>query len=249
MGRLDGKVAVITGAGSGIGRETALLFAREGAKIVVADYASEAGEATVRQIGEKGGDALFIKTDVSQASDVERMVKATVEKYGRIDILYNNAGVLGEVAFVGDATEDDWDRLMSINLKGTFLCSKYAVREMIKGGSGVIVNTASAMGFVGLPGNAAYSAAKGGIIQLTRTLALEYASSNIRVNCLCAGWVDTPMNLKLGERIINWTVRETPMKRWAKPEEIAQAALYLASDESSFVTGAALVIDGGWTAK
>jgi NAD(P)-dependent dehydrogenase (short-subunit alcohol dehydrogenase family) len=249
MGRLDGKVAVITGAGSGIGRETALLFAREGAKIVVADYASEAGEATVRQIGEKGGDALFIKTDVSQASDVERMVKATVEKYGRIDILYNNAGVLGEVAFVGDATEDDWDRLMSINLKGTFLCSKYAVREMIKGGSGVIVNTASAMGFVGLPGNAAYSAAKGGIIQLTRTMALEYASSNIRVNCLCAGWVDTPMNLKLGERIINWTVRETPMKRWAKPEEIAQAALYLASDESSFVTGAALVIDGGWTAK
>lgn len=249
MGRLDGKVAVITGAGSGIGRETALLFAREGAKIVVADYASEAGEATVRQIGEKGGDALFIKTDVSQASDVERMVKATVEKYGRIDILYNNAGVLGEVAFVGDATEDDWDRLMSINLKGTFLCSKYAVREMIKGGGGVIVNTASAMGFVGLPGNAAYSAAKGGIIQLTRTMALEYASSNIRVNCLCAGWVDTPMNLKLGERIINWTVRETPMKRWAKPEEIAQAALYLASDESSFVTGAALVIDGGWTAK
>jgi len=249
MGRLDRKVAVITGAGSGIGIETALLFAREGAKIVVADYASEAGEATVRQIGEKGGDALFIKTDVSQASDVERMVKATVEKYGRIDILYNNAGVLGEVAFVGDATEDDWDRLMSINLKGTFLCSKYAVREMIKGGGGVIVNTASAMGFVGLPGNAAYSAAKGGIIQLTRTMALEYASSNIRVNCLCAGWVDTPMNLKLGERIINWTVRETPMKRWAKPEEIAQAALYLASDESSFVTGAALVIDGGWTAK
>jgi NAD(P)-dependent dehydrogenase (short-subunit alcohol dehydrogenase family) len=249
MGRLDGKVAVITGAGSGIGRETALLFAREGAKIVVADYASEAGEATVRQIGEKGGDALFIKTDVSQASDVERMVKATVEKYGRIDILYNNAGVLGEVAFVGDATEDDWDRLMSINLKGTFLCSKYAVREIRKGGGGVIVNTASAMGFVGLPGNAAYSAAKGGIIQLTRTMALEYASSNIRVNCLCAGWVDTPMNLKLGERIINWTVRETPMKRWAKPEEIAQAALYLASDESSFVTGAALVIDGGWTAK
>jgi len=249
MGRLDGKVAVITGAGSGIGRETAILFAREGAKIVVADYASEAGEATVCQIGEKGGDALFIKTDVSQASDVERMVKATVEKYGRIDILYNNAGVLGEVAFVGDATEDDWDRLMSINLKGTFLCSKYAVREMIKGGGGVIVNTASAMGFVGLPGNAAYSAAKGGIIQLTRTMALEYASSNIRVNCLCAGWVDTPMNLKLEERIINWTVRETPMKRWAKPEEIAQAALYLASDESSFVTGTALVIDGGWTAK
>jgi len=249
MKRLEGKVAIITGAGSGIGRETALLFAREGAKVVVADYAPEAGEETVRQIRQSGGEAIFIKTDVSKASDAENMVRETIAKYGRLDILHNNAGILGKVAFVGDASEEDWNRVMSVTLKGAFLCSKYAVREMIGGGGGVIINTASAMGLVGLPGNAAYSAAKGGIIQFTKTMALEYASSNIRVNCICAGWIDTPMNEELGEQIVKWTLRETPMGRWGRPEEIAQAALYLASDESSFVTGTTLVVDGGWVAK
>jgi len=249
MMRLEGKVAIITGAGSGIGRETALLFAREGAKVVVADYVSEAGGETVRQIRESGGEAIFIKTDVSKASDVERMVKQTIEEYGKVDILHNNAGILGEVAFVGDATEENWDRVFAVNLKGVFLCSKYAVREMVKRGGGVIISTASSMGLVGLPGNTAYSAAKGGVIQFTKTMALEYASSNIRVNCICAGWIDTPMNEELGEHIIRWTLRETPMGRWGRPEEVAQAALYLASDESSFVTGTALVIDGGWVAK
>jgi NAD(P)-dependent dehydrogenase (short-subunit alcohol dehydrogenase family) len=249
MLRLEGKVAIITGAGSGIGREAALLFAREGAKVVVSDYVSEAGEETVRQIKESGGEAIFIKTDVSKASDAERMVEKTIEEYGKLDILHNNAGILGKVAFVGDATEDDWDRVISVNLKGVFLCSKYAVREMVKQGGGVIVSTASSMGLVGLPGNTAYSAAKGGVIQFTKTMALEYASSNVRVNCICAGWIDTPMNEKLGERITNWILKETPMGRWGRPEEIAQAALYLASDESSFVTGTALVVDGGWVAK
>ena len=249
MKRLEGKVAVITGAGSGIGRETALLFAREGAKVVVADYVPEAGEETVRQIRESGGEAIFVKTDVSKASDAERMVRETTAKYGKLDILHNNAGILGRVAFVGDAIEEDWDRVMEVNLKGVFLCSKYAVQEMIKGGGGVIISNASAMGLVGLPGNASYSAAKGGIIQFTRTMALEYASSNIRVNCICGGWIDTPMNEELGENIVKWTLRETPLGRWGKPEEVAQAALYLASDESSFVTGTALVVDGGWTAK
>jgi len=249
MERLEGKVAIITGAGSGIGRETALLFAREGASVVAADYAPEAAEETVRQIGENGGEAVFIKVDVTKAVDAEQMVTKTIAKYGRLDILHNNAGVLGEVAFAGDAREEDWDRVIAVNLKGVFLCSKYAVREMLKGGGGVIVNTASTMGLVGLPGNTAYSASKGGVIQFTKTMALEYAANNVRVNCVCAGWIDTPMNWKLEERIINWTVRETPMRRWGKPEDVAQAALYLASDESSFVTGTTLVIDGGWVAK
>jgi len=249
MLRLQGKVAIITGAGSGIGREAAQLFAREGAKVVVSDYALEVGEETVRQIKESGGEAIFIKTDVSRADDAERMVRETVEEYGRLDILHNNAGILGKVALAGDTSEADWDKVISVNLKGVFLCSKYAVREMVKGGKGSIVSTASAMGLVGLPGNTAYSAAKGGVIQFTKTMALEYASSNIRVNCICAGWIDTPMNESLGERVTGWTVRETPMGRWGRPEEVAQAALYLASDESSFVTGTALVVDGGWVAK
>jgi len=249
MTRLEGRVAIITGAGSGIGRESALLFAREGAKVVVSDYVSEVGEETVRQIKESGGEAIFIKTDVSKASDAERMVNKTVGEYGKLDILHNNAGILGKVAFTGDVTEEDWDRVISVNLRGVFLCSKYAVREMVKQEGGVIVNTASSMGLVGLPGNTAYSAAKGGVIQFTKTMSLEYASSNIRVNCICAGWIDTPMNENLGERITSWTLRETPMGRWGRPEEIAQAALYLASDESSFVNGTALVVDGGWIAR
>ena len=247
--KLKDKVAIVTGGGSGIGREIALLFAREGARLSVADYVAETGEDTVRRIGEGGGEAIFIKADVSWAIDAERIVRQTVEKYGKLDILCNNAGILGRVASVGEAAEENWDRVIAVNLKSVFLCSKYAVGEMMKGGGGVIINSSSTMGLVGLPGNTAYSASKGGVIQFTKTMALEYASSNIRVNCVCAGWIDTPMNEILDEKILRWTVRETPMGRLGKPEEVAQAALYLASDESSFVTGTALVVDGGWLAK
>jgi len=249
MKRLKDKVAIVSGAGSGIGREIALLFAGEEAIVSVADYVAEKGEETVRQIRQGGGEAIFIKADVSQASDAERMVKQTVEKYGRLDILCNNAGILGDVAPVGEASEENWDRVIAVNLKSVFLCSRYAVREMVKRGGGVIINSSSTMGLVGLPGNTAYSASKGAIIQFTKTMALEYASSNIRVNCICAGWIDTPMNEILEEQIIRWIVRETPVGRLGKAEEVAQAALYLASDESSFVTGTALVVDGGWLAK
>jgi len=247
--KLKDKVAIVTGGGSGIGREIALLFAGEGARLSVADYVAETGEDTVRRIREGGGEAIFIKADVSQAIDAERVVRQTVEKYGKLDILCNNAGILGRVASVGEAAEENWDRVITVNLKSVFLCSKYAVGEMMKGGGGVIINSSSTMGLVGLPGNTAYSASKGGVIQFTKTMALEYASSNIRVNCVCAGWIDTPMNEILDEKILRWTVRETPMGRLGKPEEVAQAALYLASDESSFVTGTALVVDGGWLAK
>lgn len=249
MKRLKDKVAIVSGAGSGIGREIALLFAGEEAIVSVADYVTEKGEETVRQIRQGGGEAIFIKADVSQASDAERMVKQTVEKYGRLDILCNNAGILGDVAPVGEASEENWDRVIAVNLKSVFLCSRYAVREMVKRGGGVIISSSSTMGLVGLPGNTAYSASKGAIIQFTKTMALEYASSNIRVNCICAGWIDTPMNEILDEPVIRWIVRETPVGRLGKAEEVAQAALYLASDESSFVTGTALVVDGGWLAK
>lgn len=241
-------MAIVTGAGSGIGKEIALRFAKEGAIVVAADIA-DTGEATARQIRDRGGEALSIQADVSRADGAERLVRQTVEKYGRLDILSNNAGILGVVAPVGEASEENWDRVISINLKSVFLCSKYSVREMVKGGGGVIVNSASTMGLVGLPGNTAYSASKGGIIQFTKTMALEYASSNIRVNCICAGWIDTPMNEKLEDRVLKWTVRETPLGRLGKAAEVAQAVLYLASDESSFVTGSALVVDGGWLAK
>ena len=247
--RLKDKVAIVTGGGSGIGKEIALLFAREGAKVMVADYAVEKGEDTVGRIRESGGEAAFVKADVSRAADVENLVRQTVEKYGKLDILSNNAGILGVVAPAGEASEEDWDRVIAVNLKGVFLCSKYAVCEMVKGGSGAVVNSASTMGLVGLPGNTAYSASKGGVIQFTKTMALEYASSNVRINCICAGWIDTPMNEILDEKVLRWTVRETPMGRLGKPEEVARAALYLASDESSFVTGTTLVVDGGWIAK
>ena len=247
--KLKDKVVIVTGGGSGIGREIALLFAREGAKVMVADFVAEKGEDTARWIGESGGEATFVQADVSRAGDVEDLVRQTVKKYGRLDILSNNAGILGVVVPVGEASEEDWDRVIAVNLKSVFLCSKYAVNEMVKGGGGAIVSSASTMGLVGLPGNTAYSASKGGVIQFTKTMALEYAASNVRINCICAGWIDTPMNEILDEKVLRWTVRETPMGRLGKPEEVARAALYLASDDSSFVTGTALVVDGGWVAK
>ncbi len=248
--RLEDKVAIITGAGSGIGRGTALLFAREGAKVIVADRVPEGGKETVRQVRESGGEAIFIETDVSKANDAERMVRETLKAYGKIDILFNNAGVWeGQTIKVGDITEEIWDSVIDTNLKGVFLCSKYAVHEMIKTGGGVIINTSSCWGIAGCAGTAAYSATKGGVVQFTKSMALEYVSNNIRVNCICPGPIDTPMTESMGKDIIKWLVGQTPMKRQGRPEDIAQAALYLASDESSFVTGTALVVDGGLVAK
>ena len=247
--RLKGKVVIITGAGSGIGRATAQLFAREGARVVVADLEEEAGRETQRVITAGGGEAIAVKTDVSRADQVEILVQKTVAEFGTLDILHNNAGVSGGKNFVAETTEKYWDLVISVNLKGVFLCSKYAIREMLKKGGGVIINTASTFGLVGLPGNAAYSASKGGVIQLTKSMALEYAPNHIRVNCVCAGWVDTPFNQDLDDKITRWALKETPLGRWCQPEEVARAVLYLASEESSFVTGTTLTIDGGWTAK
>jgi len=248
MGKLDGKVALITGAASGIGRATALLFAKEGAKVAVADYVPAGGQETVRMIEEAGGEAIFIEADVSKAADVERMVKKTVNKYGRIDILYNNAGIMGRYIFTADTPEKEWDNIISINLKGVFLGSKYAIPVMLNQGEGVIINTASTAGMMGLPGLPAYCASKAGVIQLTKTMALEYADQNIRVNCICPGGILTPMSQPPDQAEALPPFRQSqPMRRMGQPEEVARAALYLASDDSSFVTGAALVVDGGWT--
>lgn len=247
--KLKDKVAVVTGGGSGIGQATARLLAQEGARVVVADLEAEAGRETARQIKANGGEALAIVTDVARADQVEALVQKTVVGFGALDIMYNNAGVSGGRHFVADTSEDYWERVIRVNLTGVFFGSKYAVRQMLKQGSGVIINTASAFGLVGLPGNAAYSAAKGGVIQLTRSMALEYAPNNIRVNCVCAGWVVTPFNQDMDEKLVRWSLRETPLGRWGQPEEVARAVLYLASEESSFVTGTILAVDGGWTAK
>ena len=246
MGRLVGKVALITGAGSGIGRATALLFAKEGAKVAVADCVPAGGQETVRMIREAGGEASFIEADVSKSADVQRMVNTTVDTYGRIDILYNNAGIQGPVARTADLTEEAWDAVLNINLKSVFLASKYAIPVMLNQGGGVIINTSSTMGLGGKPHIAPYCVSKGGIILLTKTMAAEYARQNIRVNCICPGMIETPMT--------EWAIARLrmdyiPQGKAGQPEDIAQAALYLASDDSAYVTGAALVVDGGWTAE
>ena len=247
--KLEGKIAVITGGGSGIGQATALLLAQEGARVVIADLDFGAAQNTAQQIKAGGREALAFETDVTRADQLEALVQKTVAEFGALDIMHNNAGISGGRRFVADTSEDYWEKVIRVNLTGVFLGSKYAVRQMLKQGSGVIINTASTFGLVGLPGNAAYSAAKGGVIQLTRSMALEYAPNNIRVNCICAGWIATPFNQDMDEKLVRWSLRETPLGRWGKPEEIARAVLYLASEDSSFLTGTILAIDGGWTAK
>jgi len=242
-------VAIITGAGSGIGRATALRFAAEGARVVAGDIDAAAAEAVADEILKTRGEAVAVTADVSRAADAEMLAARAVAQYGQLDILCNNAGISRPGPLVADAEEAYWDAVMAVNLKGVFLCSKYAVREMLKNDRGAVINTASVMGLVGLPGNAAYSASKGGVIQFTKSLALEYAARGVRVNCIAAGWIDTPLNTELDPKITSWALRETPLGRWGSADDVAAAALYLASDDAAFVTGTTLVLDGGWTAK
>lgn len=251
--RLAGKVAIVTGGGSGIGRATALLFAQEGARVVVADYAPEGGQETVRMIQQHGGEALFVESDVSNAEDMRRLVQTTVDAYGRIDILVNNAAVTIPASVV-DATEEVWDKTMDIDLKGVFLLSKYAIPYLINGGGGSVINMASMCGLVASPNQAPYSAAKGGVVALTRQMAIDYARYNIRVNGIAPSEVRTPMFLGFinrapdPEKKMQELVARIPLGRVAEPEEIARAALFLASDESSYITGVTLPVDGGLTA-
>lgn len=248
-GLVAGKVALVTGGGSGIGRQTCLVFCREGAKVVVSDVTVEGGEETVSLIKQAGGEATFMKADVAQAAEVEALVAKIVETYGRLDCAHNNAGIAGRSARVADDTEENWDRIFSINLKGVWLCLKYEIAEMLKQGGGAIVNTASGAGLIGVRRTGAYVASKHGVVGLTKTAALEYAKANIRVNAVCPGPIDTPMLRGASERVIDAMAAAQPNGRLGQPQEIAEAVVWLCSDAASFVTGHPMPVDGGYVAQ
>ncbi len=255
MSRLDGRVSIVTGAGSGIGRAIALLFASEGSKVVVTDVNDEGGEETVKMIRNNGGDAIFMHSDVSKASDCENAVKDTVKHYGQLDILVNNAGIdLPRAKPSADFTMDEFDRLLSVNLKGAWLMSKYAIPEMLRRGRGVIVNVASVAGLKPLPYAMPYSVSKAGLIMLTEVMAVEYGNRGIRVNAVAPGWVSTPMAVRASssygvtyEEFTKQFLQRITLGRFADPTEIARVVLFLASDDSSYMNGSIVVVDGSIT--
>ena len=252
--RLDQRVAVITGAGSGIGQAMALLFAREAARIVAADVNGSAAEETAAKVVAEGGTCQAMVVDVTEPDQVRGMIERAHEHYGRIDILCNNAGI-GSTTDVIDCEPDEWDRVMAVNVKSVYLGCKYVLPRMIAQGGGVIVNTASVAGMVGIVKRASYSASKGAVIALTRQVAMDFVEQGIRVNCLCPGTVDSPWVGRLLDMAADpvaarqTLVARQPMGRLGTPEEVAAAALYLASDDAAFITGTGLVIDGGLTAR
>lgn len=253
-GRLAEKVVIITGAGRGIGRAAALLFASEGARLALVDINEESGEAAAEEVRLQGGEAIYVKTDLTHSAQVKKMADTVVEKYGRIDVLYNNAGI-NHFGKVTDADEAAWDRVMAVNAKSVFLTCKFVIPIMAKQKKGVIINTGSAASLVGLANLSAYTASKGAVLQLTRNMALDYAKDGIRVNAICPGVTATEMT----EQVIyddpdpkaarERFDRVIPRGSMAAPIEIANAALFLASDESSYITGAAIPVDGGYTAE
>lgn len=258
MFRLDRKIALITGAGSGIGREIALLYARQGARVVIADLNVDAAEAVLVEITAQHGQASSQVLDVADETQVQRAVELTVKQYGRLDILVNNAGV-SHVGHLLETSGADWERVMAVNARGVFLCSKHAVTQMLaqQPPGGVIINIASVAGMIGVERRFPYSASKGAVISMTRAIAIDFAGQGIRANAICPGTVHTPFveNYLIQnypdtkEEVRQQLHARQPLGRMGRPEEIAHAALYLASDEAAFVTGSTLVIDGGWTAK
>jgi len=251
--KLDGKVALVTGGGSGIGKASALALARAGAKVVVSDIDVDSGQATVGAIESAGGHAIFVRADVSLRTDVEAVINRTIEVYGQLDCAFNNAGIEGQVGVpISDASEDDWDQVVDINLKGVWLCMKYELAQMEQQGHGTIVNTASVAGLVGGTFGAAYYASKHGVVGLTKAGAIEYGTSNIRVNAVCPGVIRTEM----AERLLqdNQSVEEAitalhPLGRLGTSEEVADTVVWLCSDASSFVTGQAIAVDGGYVSQ
>ncbi|MHB8576757.1 MAG: SDR family NAD(P)-dependent oxidoreductase [Dehalococcoidia bacterium] len=254
MARLAGKVAVITGAASGMGEATAKRFAAEGAAVLIADLQDGKGAAVVAAIEAAGGRAAYVRTDVSAGEDVQAMFRVAAERFGGIDIVYNNAGIGFSEGQIGDATEDDFDRIIAIDLKGVWLGMKHCLPYLLERGGGSIISTASIAGLLGFASLGAYCAAKGGVIQLTKVLAVEYADRNIRANCICPGGIATPLvldNPRLSASVprevqLEGMARMQPLTRPGMPDDIAGAALWLASDESAFVTGQAIVVDGGY---
>ena len=253
---LEGKVALITGAASGIGRVSSLTFAREGAKVVVVDVNADSGEETVTQIKESGGDALFFQADVSKASDVEAMVNTAVQTFGRLDCAFNNAGIIGGGvggALTHEHPEDLFDRVISVNLKGVWLCLKYEIAQMIEQGGGAIVNASAAAGLVANT-NVPYVASKHGVVGLTKSVALQYAQQGIRVNAVCPGVIRTPMvehasGISISPERQEWLDALHPIGRMGTPQEVAESVVWLCSDAASFVTGHAMPVDGGYVAQ
>src|SRR5436853_4581767 len=251
-GTYTGKVAFVTGAGGGIGRATALTFAREGASVVVADVSEQANQQTARMIEELGGRALAVRCDVTRTEDVRGALEKTIATFGRLDVAFNNAGIEYTIKPTAEVTEEEWDRIIDIDLRGVFLCMKYEIPLMLKHGGGAIVNTSSGAGIIGIKGNPAYTAAKHGVIGLTRAAALDYAPSNIRVNAVCPGYIDTPMMARFTGGTPEGRARvisEEPIGRMGGPEEIANAVVWLCSDAAAFVVGHAMVVDGGQTVQ
>ncbi|HJU17779.1 MAG TPA: SDR family oxidoreductase [Stellaceae bacterium] len=249
-GRFAGKIAFVTGAANGIGRAAALAFAREGASVVVADVSEEGNRETARMIEEAGGRARAVRCDVTRAEDVKAALDKAVEAFGRLDFAFNNAGVEQPIMPAADVTEEAWDRIVNIDLRGVFLCMKYEILLMLKQGGGAIVNTSSGAGVKGIVGQAAYCAAKFGIVGLTKAAALDYAKANIRINAVCPGIIETPMMERFsGGTPEGWqrVIAQEPVGRMGKPEEIAAAVVWLCSDAAAFVVGHAMVIDGGQT--
>ncbi|HKV55372.1 MAG TPA: glucose 1-dehydrogenase [Candidatus Binataceae bacterium] len=249
MGRLDRKVAVITGAASGMGRETAIRFAGEGAMVVVADLNQEGGEQTVRACKENGGSAVFQKADVSVETDIRELIARAVAEYGRLDVTFNNAGFVGALGPLEEITAESWDRTHAVLLRGVFLGIKHSIPEMRKAGGGSIISTASIAGMQGGFGPLVYSAAKAGVINLTHCAAVELAKDKIRVNCICPGGIHTPIGGTMSSRGEEVLANSQPIRRAGQPEDIANMALFLASDESAWITGTAMLVDGGFMAR
>jgi len=249
----EGKVALVTGASSGIGRACALAFAREGAQVVIGDVSVDGGKETAHLITEAKGEAIFFKSDVSKRANVEALIQTAVRTYGRLDYACNNAGIEGTQALTADYPEEVWNRVLSTNLTGVWLCMKYEIPQMLKQGGGVIVNMSSILGTVGFANASAYVAAKHGLIGLTKTAAIEYATQGIRVNAVCPAFIYTPMlergGMQEGSELYTAIASLHPVKRMGKPEEVAEAVTWLCSDAASFVTGHAMLVDGGYIAQ